>query len=374
MKKIFKIFKIFILSFILCTFLGGCFNYKDINKVLFVTTVLVDVDKENNPIVYCEAFKAVTGGEKGGEDIRIVFQGKGETCFKNIRDISMSSSYKLNYSKNEVIVFTTKAAEYGMNKFTDIFERDQEFGIRSNICIYDGSCKKLLETKLEEEKYIGIYIKQLLENIGVSSRAIEMSFHKYLNQKLVGDKTNVIPIIRLKTDSLGNKITIDGGAVINHNKMIGEIKRDEGQGFNFLMNSVNLGTLEPNNPDVEGSFLTLEILKSKTDTELKYDGDRIKLIKKIKVNTSIGEVQDELTMDKQNIKKIEETAQNNIKKSCRIIFDKYKEKKVDIFDIGEEFYRRYPKKSVKDVIGSTDLILDVDVKIKSSGDNLNFIK
>lgn len=369
-----KKIKLFLLMLFLCTFLVGCFSYKDINKVLFVTTILLDIDKENNPVVYCEAFKAITGGEKGGEDIRIVFEGKGKTCFENIRDISLSSSYKLNYSKNEVIIFSSKAAEYGMNKFIDIFERDQELGIRSNICVYDGSCKKLLETKLEEEKYIGIYIKQLLENIAVSSRAIEMSFHKFLNQKLVGDKTNVLPIIRLKTDSLGNKILVDGGAVIKDDKMIGEIKKDKGQGFNFLMNSVKSGTLEPNNPDVEGSFLTLEILKSKTNTELKYDGDRIKLIKKIKVKTSLGEVQDELTINHENMKKIKETAEDNIKKSCKIIFNRYKEKNVDIFDIGEEFYRRYPKESVKNVISSTDLIVDVEVDISSSGDNLNFIK
>lgn len=49
-----KIILIMILALII--FLSGCFNYNDINKVIFVTAIGIDIDEKNRPIVYAEVF------------------------------------------------------------------------------------------------------------------------------------------------------------------------------------------------------------------------------------------------------------------------------------------------------------------------------
>lgn len=370
MKKIISILAtiIFSISF------SGCYNYRDINKVLFVTTVIMDIDEENKPLVYVESFKSNAGNKGSGNDIRLIFKGKGKTLFEGARDMSLMASYKLNYTQNKVLVFTKRAAEYGLDNFVDFFERDQELIIRPSICVYDGDPEKLLQAKLEEEKYIGIYIMQLIENIRVSSRSIRTSFNDYLNQRLIGDKTNVIPIIQLKSDELGNKIKIEGGAVIRKDKLAGIIRKEEAQGFNFLLDNVKLGTLEPKNPEVKNKFVTLEILSSKTITDLKYDEGKIKLIKKITVNTSLAEIQEKMLVNDKNLMELKSTTEDNIKRACETIFNKYKEKGLDIFDIGEELRRRYPKANVENVIKATELEVDVNVDITASSENLSFIK
>ncbi|MCY6959729.1 Ger(x)C family spore germination protein [Clostridium brassicae] len=370
MKKIVSILATIIVSI----FFSGCFNYKDINKVLFVTTVIMDIDEENKPVVYDEVFKANAGNKGPGNDTRLIFKGEGKTMFEGARDMSLMSSYKLNYTQNKVLVFTKRAAEYGLDNFIDFFERDQELIIRPSICIYDGDPEKLLQAKLEEEKYIGIYIMQLIENIRVSSRSIRRSFNEYLNERLVGDKVNVIPIIQLKSDGLGNKIKIEGGAVIREDKLVGVIKKEEAQGFNFLLDNVKLGTLEPKNPEVKSKFVTLDILSSKTITDLNYDEGKIKLIKKITVNTSLAEIQEKMLVNDKNLMELKGATEDNIKRACETIFNKYKDKGLDIFDIGEELKRRYPKANVENVIKETELILDVDVDITASGESLSFIK
>ncbi|MCY6371854.1 Ger(x)C family spore germination protein [Clostridium ganghwense] len=367
-----KITLILISIIINCIFMSGCFSYRDINKILFVTGIIIDIDKENNPIVYCEAFKGKTGPAKGGgKEEKIIFKGTGKTCFEAIRNISLRSSYKLNYTQNKIIIFSAKAAEYGLDNFIDFFDRDQELIIRPLISVYDGNCDILMQTQLDEENYLGVYIVQLIKNVRTSSRAIELSLHKYLNQRLIGDKTNVVPVIELKTD-MGNKLTISGGAIIKEDKMVGVIKKEEGQGFNFLMDSVKSGTLEPKNPQAKGKFTTLEILDSNTKTDIKYDENKIKLIKNIKVKTSLGEVQEKFIIRDNSLRALKMTTEANIKNACETIFNKYKEEGIDVFDIQEEFYRKYPKEKIDDAIKVTDLIVNVEVEILISGDTSDF--
>ena len=90
------------------------------------------------------------------------------------------------------------------------------------------------------------------------------------------------------------------------------------------MNNVSSGTLEITNPCDINKFVTLEILKSKTKTEINYDDNIIHLKKKIKVKVDFGEAQKSIIFTKENIKKIQEKSEENIVKSCNNLFQKYK--------------------------------------------------
>jgi spore germination protein KC len=160
--------------------------------------------------------------------------------------------------------------------------------------------------------------------------------------------------------------------LIKQDKMVGRISRAEGQGFNFMMNNISGGTLEITNPDDISKFITLEIKGSKTKTEINYDGKVVKLKKKVKVKVDFGEAQKEIKLSKENIKKITEKAESNIEKSCIELFQKYKGDGIDIFDIGEEFYERYPKVKIENIITKTDLEVEAEVEIMNTGDVRDF--
>lgn len=371
MKKISIVLCIIMVSLIM----EGCFSYRDINKVLFVTSVVVDIDeKDNNVILYTEAFKPVRGSKTGTEsDVRLIYRGIGKTLFEAVRDISLGASYRLNYSQNKAIIFSEKAAEYGLDNFVDFFDRDQEFIIRPYICIYIGDVEKLLKSDFKEEKYMGIFITRMIENVGASSRAVRLSLHEFYNQRLIGDKTNVITTITIRRNPFGEHIEVSGGAIVKQDKMIGIIGKREGQGFNFLIDNVQSGTLEITNPDDERKFVTLEILKSKTKTEINYDGENINLTKNIKVKTSLAEVQKKLIQDEEALNKIKIRAENNVQKYSMDLFDKYKEEGIDIFDIKEELYRKYPQIEVENVMKITKLSINVQVEILSSNDTKDFL-
>lgn len=352
----------------------GCFNYRDINKLLFTTAMVVDIDENNNPILYIEAFRSV---ESTADGEKMVFKGEGKTIFEALRVINLRTSYRFNVTQTKVYMFTEKAAQYGIDSFLDFFHRDQEFLVRPYLCVYAGDPDQLLELNAKETKYMGIFVDRLLDNIGTSSRSVQMTIHDYYKQRLIGDKTSIVTLLEMKRDvGKDAKLFINGGAVVKEDKMIDVISREEGQGFNFLLDNVETGTLEIKNPDFRESFVTLEILKSGTKTKMEYDGDRIKLIKNINVKTTLAEIQKGMRITVPNLKDVQETCENNIKAACYYIFDKYKEKKTDIFDIQDEFERRFPRKEisgVSDIIEKTDLVVNVKVQIESGVDDLDFI-
>ena len=352
--------------------MSSCFSYRDINTVSFVTAMVIDVDDNGWPIVYTEAFKGIKGASDQGMDQRVLFEGDGKTMFEAIRNMNAISSYKLNFTQNKVILFTQKAAEFGVSDFIDFLDRDQELLLRPYIGVYVGDPKKLMKSEIVQEKYIGILLKEIILNIGASSRAITLSFNDFYNQRLMGDKTSVVPIIDMRPEALDAKLEINGGAVINHDKMVSVLTKQEGLGFNLLMDSIKGGTLEITNPCNIDKFVTLEIRKSDTKTEVNYDGNVIHLKKKIKVTVDFGEAQNSIIFTQDNIDKIQEKSEQNIVKACQTLFQTYKDKDIDIFDITEEFFDKYPNIKIRNIIKQTELKVDVEVQIMNIGDEKNF--
>lgn len=355
-----------------CFILSSCFSYKDINRILFVTALMIDVDGEGRPVLYSEAFRGVKGSTTEGTDERIVFKGTGKTVFEAARDMNAVATFKLNYTQNKVIIFTERAAESGIEDFIDFLDRDQELLVRPNIVVFRGDPEKLMKLVIAQEKYIGVLIRRIIENIGTSSRSVVISFNEFYNQRTRGDKTNVITILEIKKDALEPKLQVSGGAVIKDDKMVSSLAREEGQGFNFIMDNVKTGTLEITNPCDTSKFITLEIKKSDTKTKALYYDNILHLKKIIKVKVDFGEAQKKITITKENIIKIQEKASSNIEKACNNVFQKYKGMSLDIFDIREAFYAKYPKEKVEDIINVTELELEVEVEIMNTGDIKNF--
>lgn len=355
-----------------CFIMSSCFSYRDINTVSFVTAMLIDIDDNGWPIVYAEAFKGNKGSAAQGMDQRVLFRGKGKTMFEAIRDMNAISSYKLNFTQNKVILFTQKTAEFGVSDFVDFLDRDQELLLRPYIGVYVGDPDKLMKMDIVQEKYIGILLKEIILNIGSSSRAITLNFNDFFNQRLMGDQTSVVPIVDLRKEALDAKLEINGGAVIKQDKMVSVLTKEEGQGFNFLMNSIIGGTLEITNPCNINKFVTLEIRKSKTKTEVNYYDNIIHLKKKILVTVDFGEAQNKIIFTKDNIEKIQEKSEQNIVEACKTLFQKYKAMGIDMFDITEQFNERYPNIIIPNIINKTELKVEVETKILNIGDDKNF--
>lgn len=350
----------------------GCFNYRDINRVLFDTAVLIDIDENDEIIIYTESFKSFKGTAQGVEQgVRLINKARGKTLFEAVRNMNLSSGYKHNYTQNKALMFSERAAQKGLGKVLDFIDRDQEFLVRPFVFVYLGDVERLFKLQIKDEEYLGVYIYSLINNIGSASRAIIVNKNEFLNRRLQKSKTELLTVLRIKKEAMMERIELDGAAVLEADKMVEYLPKEKGQGYNFLSDEVETGTLEVTNPSNPAGYVTLEILKSKTKTNIEYDGEKIKLKKTIKVKTSIGEAQYKFLMTKENIAKLEKNTEDNIKKYTMQLFKEYQIKELDIFEIADELYRHYPKVKIEKPITVTDLEVNADVTIEGSSNKLN---
>src|SRR5574344_102096 len=105
-----------ILSSIVCllisTQLLGCFDYTEINKVTFATSIIFDIDEDDNTVVYLDCVRPYrTEKETSEKGKRLIFEGTGETALDAIRSINIKSDNNLNFSQVRAYIFTEKVAK-----------------------------------------------------------------------------------------------------------------------------------------------------------------------------------------------------------------------------------------------------------------------
>lgn len=366
-----------IISIIVCVVFtleaSGCFSYKDINKMLFVMCVIVDVDKDNRPVIYLEAFKPFRSSAQGSEKgQRVLLKGTGKSAYEALRDIHLATSYKLNYTQNKVLMFTTKAAKIGVDNWIDIFDRHQEFVIRPYFAITDESPMAMLKLIIAEQEYLGILIKDVIDNEGASTRAVRIALNEYLSRRLIGSETCVATLVGIKKDQPEQRPEISGGAILRDDKLIDTMPRSDGQGYNFLMNTLKTGSLEVSNPEAENNFISLNILRNYTKTDIEYNGTVIKLKKTINVKANIQEIEKRATLNETTRRKLEEKSKENILKACNRVFEKYKEMNLDIFQVTDLMERKYPKVKIDNPLKITQLEIKINENIEGSPDTQDF--
>lgn len=359
-KKISKCIIILLIPLLL----GGCFSYQDINKVTFSTSIIFDTDDFGNAVVYLDCIKPYRStNESSDKGRRIIYKGIGKTALEALKDINLASSFELNYSQNRAYIFTEKAARSGIRNYLDLINNNQEFQIKPSVFVYFGDVEDLLKVTSSDEEYLGLYLEDLVSKNRKNPRAMQININDYLSTSLMANNTNVTGAIEIKEDALDKKIEISGGCVFKDDVLVERIELKDALSYNLLTDNVRGGTLEMSNPQSPEDFITLEILQSKTRSDLKYDGNKINLVKNIEMKVSLGEAQGKLRVDNELLNYIKAKKEEEIKRHLDYIFKKYQKKDLDVFYIERLLEINYPKEKIEDSMKITDLEIHVQLTI-----------
>ena len=365
-KKIIRALLVGFLPFLLV----GCFNYKDINKVTFSTSIIFDSDDFGRTIVYVDCIKPYrSANESSDKGRRIIYKGIGKTALEALRDVNLASSYELNFSQNRAYIFTEKAARKSVKKFLDLINNNQEFQVKPDIFVYFGDVEDLLEITSSDEEYLGLYLEELVHKNMKNPRAMRANINDYLSNAIKASDTYIVGAIEIREDALDKKIEIGGGAILQNNILIEKIDTNDAMSYNLIMNKVSRGTLEITNPQSSEEFITLEILSNNTKSDLIYDKENntLKLIKDLEMRVSIAEAQGRLMVDKNLLNYIRDVKAKEVEEYLKEIFNKYKEKNIDVFEIERLLDIKYPKVSVLNPISSTEIEVNVEILIEGTG-------
>ena len=358
--KIRKLIKVGILLIAILLMLAGCYNYRDINNVTFVTSMVFDLDPIGNVVIYMDCVRPYRDNNESSDNgKRILYKGTGKTVLEALRDVNMASSYKINVTQNKAFIFTEKAVKEGIDKFLDIINNDQEFLVKPYIFAYFGDVERLLKVAASDEEYMGLFINDLVKKNKANSRAIIVNINEYMTASEIGANSALIGALELRKDVIDERIELSGGVIMRNNVMQEKIDIMDGLTFNILEDKVKTGTLEIVNPQMEEGFITFEILKNKTKTKIEYNGDRVLLTKDVNMKVTLAESQGRFIVDKQSLHIIEDTTEVRIKEYLQAFFDKYNKKNIDILGVERMLEIKYPGLVKEDILS----ILDVDIKV-----------
>lgn len=367
-----RVIKLISVVILIPVILTGCFSYNDINKVSFVTSVIFDIDDLGDTVVYLDCIKPYRStNDSSDKGRRIIYKGTGKTALEAIMDLNMQSSLKFDFTQNRALLFTEKAARVGINKFLNLINNYQEFLVKPYMFVYYGDVKDLLEIASGDEEYLGLYLNDLVSKNRYNPRAMLCNINDYLSRNNMGSSTIIIGAVEIKETDVDKKVEVNGGSILHDSILIERIDKADSLSYNLLMNRVEQGTLEVSNPQGEEGFITLEILNSNVTQDIKYDNNKINITKNIEIKVTLGEAQGRAIYDIRLLDKVKEEKEESVKMYTKGLFNKYKNKDIDIFNVARLMEMHYPKKVVGDMLKNTELNVNVEILIDGSGTTKN---
>ena len=364
------IFSFFIISTIFCS----CFNYNDINKVSFSTSIIFDINDLNQVVVYLDCIKPYRStNESSDKGRRIIYKGEGKTTLEALKDITRVSSYRLDYSQTRAYIFTERAARDGIKKYIDLINSDNTFQTKPSAFIYYGDVTDLLKTVSTDEEYLGLFLNDLVEQNRDNPRSVESNINYYLTNRLMGSNVSLLTSIGLKDNAIDKKVEIEGASILMNNVLIDKMDLADSLTYNLIMGTLRSGTLEVPNPECEDSLITLEILATSVKEKLLRKDEGFQLVKDIEIEVLIGEVQGKLLLTQEVIDYIKKNKETYINGYSEYLFNKYKDRDTDIFDIGRLTEIYFPKEIIIDPISKTDIIVNTNIKVKGTGTVKNIL-
>lgn len=202
---------------IMSTMLIGCYNYKDINRVTFVTSLIFDENEVGNIDIYLDCVKPYrSSNESSDKGRRVLYKGTGKTVLEAIKDINMYSSSKLDFTQCKGYIFTEKAAKNGIRKYIDIINKNQEFMIRPYMFVLFGSPEELLNDVTVDEEYLGVFIDDLVQRMNKSPRVIAIDANDYLELRTNYGNLLVLGALSIRDDMEEKRLELSGGALLKN--------------------------------------------------------------------------------------------------------------------------------------------------------------
>ena len=363
-KKIFKLFIVFLIPLMLT----GCFDYHDINKMSFATSIIFDTDELNQVVLYIDCIKAYrSSNESSDKGRRLIFKGTGKTTEEALAQINNVSGNELNYSQIRAYIFTEKAAKKGIKKYLDLINNYGQMQIKPSAFIYYGDVEELIKATSNDEEYLGMHLNDLISKSYTNKKSSKSNINSYLSDRLQGNSSLLLPAITLKTDIIHKKIQVDGAGILKDNVLIDKLDQNDMLMYKIMMGDIEDGILEIGNPNTKESFIILDILESSEHTALEFNGKNLVLVKNIEMDLEIADIQGTAIVNKELLNYIKSNEKAFVEGYIEYLFNKYKEKNIDIFNLSRMKEIYYGEEEIENPLGMCDINVKAKININGSG-------
>ncbi|MFL8936879.1 Ger(x)C family spore germination protein [Rossellomorea oryzaecorticis] len=323
--------------------LSGCSGIKNIQDLTYIVTIGMDYDPDHDEyIVYLQGLNFLNVAKQETRPIEpiptLVGSARGKTL-----NLAVSKLYKLSrpplfFGHLKTLVLSDKVIEY---KFKEVLEDvGRNRSLRPNLLLFttDQNIEEILHTK-GLFSYPPVYTVLLTEeNIEANLNDIgPVSLMSFLRRYYEPMGSAFIPRLSInenawETDAPNPVLLLDGYSLFQHSDYKGILPSKEAVIVDWLLDKRNQIDYGINIDDELAA--TFKLTSQKMKVKIKEELSQPEFTLDVKVEAELLEKVKEVPYEK-----VKASLQESIKKEVQSVYEKGIEKKVDLLNIGEKYYR-----------------------------------
>lgn len=345
--------------------LCGCYNRLEVNDSVVVTGYGADIKEGKN--VFTIQMALPQARPEGGMPLQpqsLVVSETGYGWARTARKLFLSIPRTPLWSMATVFVVGEDLAREDIGLITDFCTRNRF--LRSNLILLvarGASPEEVMQVDMPPENYSAIALEKMVRTqeaqIGIYTPVTLGDFLEKLASPAIEP---VIPQVVIKTAGKQKRLKLEGSAVFKGHKMVGSLNEQETRGLRYMspfmisggLFTVSIlpgGEIGGGGYNVSGELraelenvVTLELVRSQARIEPVIAGDKIKMKIKIEAEGNLYEQQSSRDFASQEmIKKLEEAANQTIKKDIQACIGKAQLLNSDILGYGSAVSHKFPR-------------------------------
>ncbi|AKN31410.1 spore gernimation protein GerC [Clostridium carboxidivorans P7] len=325
-------------TLMLCLFLTGCWDYRDINRRTITISIGADVLNDNIVNVGEKAKLSSSSLEKGNTNQMIEtykFQGKG----KNFDEVRSSFDAKTPNPEfpgsTRVFVFSKRyAEERGIEPYMKRLY--YLIGLRSSImlAVSKESVDELYSKKVKNDISTGYAIEDTIRYLDLNGSALYKTVQNIESDMEFGSIGFLLPYVTEEDDT----IEYLGFAAFNGNKLVGTVKREEGKGFLFVLSKKVTDVRSINHLKNPKTLISIKSNLAKRSIKTSYKDNKINIYINLKLKSQMQYEENVEPINKQDMEEVKKIIENKIKEDIlSSVIRSQKEFKSDVFGFARYF-------------------------------------
>lgn len=337
-------------------FLSGCYDYKEINNLAFVSAMGIDYQNDEY-IVSLELLNAKS--EKDSKEITsYIKMGKDKSLAKAIENAASTIVNQANYTHITLMIISENIAENKIDTLTDYFLRSTYF--RDNFYLVSSLSDNpydILNNTTEENPVASKAITDLLKNNNYASNSAILKTFDEVIEEIISFGIDTC-FTNIKLDQ--KEFVIDGMTIFKDYKMATKLDNKDATLYNVLTNNYYRPTISK---DYDGKTFAVALATGKTDISLEKD----ELSLKGEIHGKIMDNDTEFNIRSlKELDKINEDFSQILNEDFKNFLKHLQDNKSDILGISESYYKKSRKKN-KELWKNADIKTDIKFLINKKG-------
>lgn len=283
--------RIFIVLLIIYSvlFLSGCWDQVEIKERVIVMGLGIDKIPGDNPIlvtVQVASFSKNVGGSSStssdSKNLVVVQTSKGKSFYDAIYNFVKSSSRRVTFSHNRVIIFGKALAQSGVAGICDDMSRDYQFRRTNWLLVSESTAKEALESKMDLGTIPAKELEQMMIDLTKNAFLLPVNLNNFLNGLTSEGKSSQVPVVEVEPSGVNSskRLRISKTAIFRKGRLVDCLTEEESKDLLWLTNGKKGGSFVVPFPSSGKAQQTISVEISDGTTRIRprVTGDGIHMV------------------------------------------------------------------------------------------------